>query len=391
MAKTIGVGVIGMGWMGELHSRSYTQVPIRFHEAVGQPKLVVCADEFEHRAEHSQRLYGFEKRTTDWRAVVDDPSVDVINLTTPNHLHVEIAEAVAQAGKHLLCEKPVGRSPQETARIARSVEEAGIISHVGFNYRWIPVLQYTKQLIDDGRIGAITHYRGGFLEGYAANPHAMLTWRFLKDIAGMGVLGDMMSHSLDMAHMLIGPISEVVAQKETFIPDRPQSVAGEGTHFDIREDGPRAQVENEDYVSALLRFENGARGTMEACRVVVGEKIALMFQINGRSGAFHWHLERQNELEFYEMDDKDASNDGYRHLLSGPQMPFHSNFNPAEGLQISYDDTKIIEAHQFLEAVAEGRPSEPGLPEALRVAEVAAAMQRSWESGSWEKVTPISQ
>ncbi len=388
MAHELGIGVIGMGWMGDLHARSYLQVPVRFPDAAARPKLVICADEFAARAERAQRAYGFAESTTDWRDVVDHPAVHVVNVTTPNHLHGEMVTAVAAAGKHILCEKPVGRYPEETVEIATLVARSGVNSHVGYNYRWIPVVQLAQQLIARGELGDITHYRGQFLEGYAANPNAMLTWRFQKDIAGTGVLGDMMSHSIDMAHMLVGSIKRVVSQQETFTATRPLPVPGEGTHFSVSEGGPRGPVENEDYVGALVEFKNGSRGTLESCRVVMGEKFGLTFQTNGTAGALHWHGERMNELEVYRMEEE-AERDGFTRILTGPKLPHHAAFTPADALPISYDDLKAIEMYEFLEAIADGRPSVPGMAAAVAVAEVSAAMRSSWDSGGWEDVVPL--
>lgn len=388
VARELGVGVIGMGWMGDLHSRSYLQVPVRFPKAAVLPRLVICADEFESRADRAKQAYGFAESTTDWREVVDHPEVHVVNVTTPNHLHGEMVEAVAAAGKHILCEKPVGRFPEETVKIAELVAKAGVNSHVGYNYRWIPVVQFARQLIERGEIGKITHYRGQFLEGYAANPNAMLTWRFQTVTGGLGVLIDMMSHAVDMALMLVGPIKRVVSQSETFIKDRPLPVPGEGTHFSISEGGPRGAVENEDYVGALVEFENGTRGTLESCRVIMGEKFGLTFQMNGTGGALHWHGERMNELEIYRPDEE-PDRDGFTRILTGPKLPHHAAFTPADALPISYDDLKAIEMYEFLQAIGEDRPSVPGMAEAAAVAEVSAAMRRSWESGRWEDVTPL--
>lgn len=388
MAQELGIGVIGMGWMGDLHARSYLQVPVRFPDAAILPRLVICADEFEARTNRAQQAYGFAETTSNWRNVVTHPEVDVINITTPNNLHAEMVEAVVAAGKHVLCEKPVGRVPEETARIAAMVAAAGVNSHVGYNYRWIPVVQLAHQLVANGQLGNITHYRGQFLEGYGSNPNAMLTWRFQNDIAGLGVLGDMMSHAVDMALMLVGPIKRVVSQKETFIEDRPLPIPGEGTHFSTRADGPRGPVENEDYVGALVEFENGARGTFESCRVVMGEKFGLTFQMNGSAGALHWHGERMNELEIYRAEDQ-PERDGFTRILTGPKLPHHAAFNPADALPISYDDLKTIEMYEFLKSIGENRPSVPGMVQALAVAEVAAAMQQSWKSGSWEDIKPL--
>ena len=199
MAQEIGIGVIGMGWMGTVHSRSYRLVNDRFHDSDVRARLVICADDVAHRGEEARESLGFAKSTTDWREVVAHPDVQIVNIAAPNFLHKEMVQAVTAAGKHVFCEKPVGRSPQETAAIERMAREAGVMSFVGFNYRWAPMVQQCKKLIDAGKFGALTHYRGRFFTMYGSNPYGMLTWRFKKDQAGLGVLGDIMSHAVDMA------------------------------------------------------------------------------------------------------------------------------------------------------------------------------------------------
>src|SRR6202165_4905813 len=181
MTRTIGIGVIGMGWMGEVHSRSYRAVPDRFYESGIVPRLVVCADPVEVRAQAAQQRFGFEHYTTDWHAVIADPEVEVVNVAAPNGMHLEIIRAAAQAGKAILCEKPVGRDPHETIQSAAAAHEAGVLTFVGYNYRWAPVVQYHRQLIAAGRLGRLTHYHGGFLNGYAADPNGFLSLRFAQE------------------------------------------------------------------------------------------------------------------------------------------------------------------------------------------------------------------
>src|SRR5579859_1258342 len=272
MPRKIGIGVIGMGWMGLLHSHSYREVPIAFEDSDIQPRLVICADDVEARARKAQALYGFEHATTDWKKVIANKEVEAISITAPNNLHLEIVEAATKAGKHIMCEKPVGRNPEETTEIANLARKAGVMTGVGFNYRWVPLIQYARQLIQDGKLGTLTHYRGRFFSMYGSNPHSVLSWRFERDIAGMGTLGDLMSHVADMAHMLAGPVKRVVGQQHTFIKERPLATKGEGTHFTLSQGGPKGKVTNEDYVGALVEFESGAFGTLETCRAIFGPK-----------------------------------------------------------------------------------------------------------------------
>ena len=385
MTRTIGIGVIGMGWMGTVHSRSYRQIPIRFQDCDIRPRLVICADEVEARAREAQALLGFERYTADWKQVLADPEVELVNITAPNNMHLEIARAAAEAGKHIFCEKPVGRNPQETAAIEDAARQAGILTCVGYNYRWTPLVQYARQLIEEGRLGRLTHYRGRFFAGYASNPHAVLSWRFQREVAGLGTLGDLMSHVVDMAQMIAGPIKRLVGNRETFVPQRPLATPGEGTHFTVRTDGPTGEVTNEDYVGALVQFSNGAHGTLEGCRVISGPQCQMAFEVHGTRGALHWDFERMNEIHLF-LSDSDGGHNGYTRIMSGPEHPFHAAFNPGPGVGLGYEDLKVIEAYQFLKSIRDGCQGEPAFREALAVSKVLGAIERSWETERWEEV-----
>ncbi|MCB0094344.1 MAG: Gfo/Idh/MocA family oxidoreductase [Caldilineaceae bacterium] len=374
-----------MGWMGQAHSRAYRNIADRFYDSGIRPQLVICADEAPARAQQAQEALGFAQSTTNWREVIEHPDVQVVNVASPNYLHLEMVRAATTAGKHVFCEKPVGRSPAESAEIERLAREAGVMSFVGFNYRWAPMVQYAKQLIDEGRLGRITHYRGRFFAMYGSNPLGHLTWRFKQEYAGSGVLGDIMSHVVDMAHMLIGDIERVVSSRHIFITERPLP-SGQGTHFGLgRPDDPTGPVENEDYVSALVQFANGAQGSFESCRAIFGPKCEMSFEVNGTKGALKWNFERLNELELY-LPTEDAASDGYTKLIGGPRYPFHGRFNPGDGIGVGYEDLKCIEAYHFLKSIVDGQQIEPSFASALRLANVQTAMMRSWESGGWEPV-----
>lgn len=387
MTRKIGIGVIGMGWMGETHSRSYRQIFQRLRDIDFEPHLVICSDNVESRARDAQRRLGFERYTLDWQEVVNDPQVEVVNVTAPNALHLEIVRAAAAAGKHIYCEKPVGRDPQETALCEQAARQAGVQTFVGYNYRWAPMVQYAKQLIDAGRLGRLTHYRSRFFACYASNPYGLLSWRFLQE-QGLGILGDLGSHAIDLAHLLAGPIHRVIGNRETFIRRRPLPKS-EGTHFSMGQPGdPTGEVTNEDYVGMLVSFENGIQGTIEMCRVINGPKCEYTFELNGTEGALKWNFERMNQLEV-QFRSADDAEDGFTTILSGPAHPFHQYFNPGPGIGLGYDDLKTIEAYQFLRSIAEGKQGQPGFAEALAVANVQTAVVRSWESERWERVESI--
>ncbi|MCB9452865.1 MAG: Gfo/Idh/MocA family oxidoreductase [Anaerolineaceae bacterium] len=384
--RTIGVGVIGMGWMGHAHSRAYNQIRDRFHDADFRPRLIVCTDAVESRAREAQERFGFEQYTTDWHAVFQNPEVEVVNITAPNGLHLELNQAAAAAGKHIMCEKPVGRFPSETIASYEAVKDTGLMTGVGYNYRWAPMVQYAKQLLESGELGTLTHYHGRFLNGYAGDPLGFLSWRFEED-QGLGTLGDLMSHVIDMAHLLTGPIHKLVSNRHTFITERPIPTPGVGTHYDVATGNePRGAVTNEDYVSALVQFENGVQGTLESCRVINGEKCDMSFEIYGTKGALKWNMEQMNELQFQRRNTANPAQDGFTELLSGPAHPYHARFNPAWGTAIGYDDTKVIEAYNFLKSVTTGEQGEPGFKEAYAVARVQEAIMQSWETEKWEQI-----
>jgi predicted dehydrogenase len=386
VTRTIGVGVIGMGWMGQVHSRAYNQLRDRFHESGVAPRLVICSDTVVDRAREAQERFGYASITTNWRQVIDHPDVEAVNITAPNGMHLEMVRAAAAAKKHILCEKPVGRFPEETVAAYHAAREAGVRTLVGYNYRWAPMVQYSRDLIASGELGEITHYHGRFNNGYAGDPLGFLSWRFLAE-QGLGTLADLGSHAIDMAHMLAGPIDRLVGNRHTFIAERPIQQPGSGTHYDTATgDEPRGAVTNEDYFSVLARFRSGAQGILESCRVINGAKCDMSFEVHGTKGAVKWNMEQMNELRLQRRDDANPARDGYTEVLSGPAHPYHAHFNPAWGLGLGYDDLKVIEAHTFLGAIAGDIPAEPSFKAAFDVAQVQSAVIRSWDTERWETV-----
>lgn len=387
--KTVGVGVIGMGWMGTVHSRAYRLVQDRFFDKGVAARLVVCSDNVAGRAQEAQARLGFESATTEWREVLAHPDVEAVNITSPNFLHREMALAAIAAGKHLFCEKPVGILPHETAEVYRAAQAAGVLSFVGLNYRWAPLVQFTKDLIDSGALGEITNYHGRFFSMYASDPLGQLSWRFLAEQSGTGILGDVMPHVADMAAFLVGPIARLVSNRHTFIQQRPLPVPGRGTHFSRGlPNDPLGDVTNEDYVGALVEFESGARGNLEVSRTIYGPKCEMAFEVYGTKGAARWNFESMNEIELY-LPDNNPGHEGFVKVLAGPDHPFHGRFNPGPGIGIGYEDLKVIEAYHFLQSIAGGAQLEPSLEAAYGYARVHDAMMRSWESGLWEAVVDI--
>ncbi len=393
----VGIAVIGFGWMGQAHSRSFHRIPTLFPDRPADPELVICADNVPARGEEAVRSFGFAQSTTDPAEAINHPDVDAVVVAAPNMLHEELCIAAAKAGKHVFCEKPVGGTPEQTARIDKAAREAGIITGVGYNYRWAPLVMYARQLIEQGTLGEITNYRGRFFSMYGSDPLGLLSWRFEHDGAGYGVSSDILSHSMDLAMMLNGPITELVGMAETFITERPLPKPGEGTHYDRGAPGdPTGPVTNEDYAGCMVRFANGSVGTFESSRAIVGPQSQMAFEIYGTKGSLSWNLETMNEMQIFLANDPDKPaedgviHDGYTTVYAGDRYPFHGAFVPGDANSIGYEDLKVIEDLHFLEAVATGVQHQPGFAEAIDYVSAQAALIRSWESGSWEKVTSIA-
>jgi predicted dehydrogenase len=386
--RRIGIGLIGFGWLGQAHSRSMQRIPTLFAEREFNPELVVCGDNVPARVREAVDSFGYREGTDDWRRVIDDPGVDVVFITAPNMLHLELIDAAAEGGKHIFCEKPVGGTPAQTVRAERAARRAGVITGVGYNFRWAPLVRHTAKLIADGRLGAITNYRGRFFSMYGSDPLGLLSWRFLVEQGGHGASSDLLTHAVDLAQMLIGPVTRVVGTIETFIRERPLPAPGEGTHYGRGAPGdPRAAVTNEDYAGMLCEFENGARGTFEASRTMVGPESQMAFDVYGTEGAAGWNLERLNELRLYL--DSDELHTGYTTVFGGDRFPYHGSFVPGSANGIGFEDLVAIEDYEFCRAVSEGRPFRPGFEQALEWVGVQDALLRSVRSGGWQDVRSL--
>ncbi len=384
--RRLGIAVVGFGWMGQAHSRSYLRLPTLFEDRPYDVDLVICSDNMEARRGIAESDFGFQETTDDWRPAVEHPDVDAVIICAPNMLHEPLAVAAATAGKHVFCEKPVGGTPGQTARIEQACRRAGIVTGVGYNYRFAPLVLYAQELIAAGELGQITNYRGRFFSMYGADPMGLLSWRFLIDQAGHGATTDILSHAVDLALMLNGPITRVVGIGETFIKERPLP-SGAGTHYDRGSPGdPTGEVTNEDYFGALAVFANGSHGMFEASRAIVGPQSQMAFDVYGTEGALSWNHETLNELQLFRASDPQQ---GYTTVRASDRHPFHGAFVPGDANSIGFEDMVAIQDHEFLAAVAEGRPHTAGMEQALACVSVQAAMLKSWETGTWEDVVSL--
>jgi predicted dehydrogenase len=380
MASTLGVAVVGFGWMGRVHTQAYARLPHHFPQLGLRPELVMVAEEVPGRAEEAAAQFGFASTTRDWHDIVADPRVQAVSITAPNFLHREIGVAMAEAGKHIWIEKPVGLSAADAGEVADAVAKAGVQGAVGFNYRNAPAVERARQLIASGEIGTVTHVRIRLFSDYAAHPDGALTWRYERERGGSGVLGDLASHGVDLARFLLGEIAALTADTAVFVPERsrPTGATAGHTRASGGETGP---VENEDYVSCLLRFASGARGVLEACRVSVGEQNNYGFEVHGTKGAVFWDFRRMNELGVSTGTSYQDQPVGT--VFVGPGDGEFGAFQPGAANAMGYDDLKVIEAHRFVRSVAEGTPYGATLTDAVRSAAALDAMSRAVESGAW--------
>ncbi|MDX3382191.1 Gfo/Idh/MocA family oxidoreductase [Streptomyces niveiscabiei] len=371
--------------MGRVHTQAYARVPHHFPGLTVRPRLVAVAEEVPGRAREAADRYGFAAATRDWRDIADDPRVHAVSITAPNFLHREIGVAMAQAGKHIWIEKPVGLTSRDARAVADAVAGAGVQGTVGFNYRNAPAVEKARDLIASGGLGDVTHARVRLFSDYAAHPDGALTWRYERERGGSGVLGDLASHGADLARFLLGDIVSLTADTAVFVPERARPTGATSGHA-LASGGALGPVENEDYVNCLLRFASGARGVLEACRVSVGEQNNYGFEIHGTKGAVLWDFRRMNELRVSvgtSYQDQPVST-----VYVGPGDGEFAAFQPGAANAMGYDDLKVIEAYRFLRSVAEGTAYGTTLADAVRSAAVLDAMARSAESRGWVDVEP---
>ncbi|MGD1220744.1 Gfo/Idh/MocA family protein [Streptomyces krungchingensis] len=380
MVRTLGVAVVGFGWMGRVHTQAYARVPHHFPGLTLRPELVAVADEVPGRAEEAAARYGFATGTRDWRTVAADPRVEAVSIAAPNFLHREIGVAMAEAGKHIWIEKPVGLTAADARAVSQAAAKAGVQGTVGFNYRNAPAVAAARELISSGGIGTVTHVRIRLLSDYAAHPEGALTWRYERERGGSGVLGDLASHGVDLARHLLGEIEALTADTAVFLPRRARPAGATAGHARAT-GGELGTVENEDYVSCLLRFASGARGVLEACRVSVGEQNNYGFEVHGTRGAVFWDFRRMGELAVSRgtaYQDQPVST-----VYVGPAHGEYAAFQPGAANSMGYDDLKVIEAHHFLRSIEDGTPYGATLDDAVHSAETLDAMARSAERGAW--------
>lgn len=386
MKRTLGVGIIGTGFMGACHALAFRAAPAVFDTPV-DTRLEMVADIDREAAEAAATRYGFRRSTADWRRLVEDPQVDIVSVTTPNHLHREMAIAAAQAGKTIYCEKPLSPTLDGSRAMVEAAEAAGVVTLAGYNYLRSPVIEHARRLIAEGAIGRPIHFRGQFDEDYMADPATPFSWRCRRDAAGSGVLGDMASHLVAVARRLMGPVERVMGDTVTIIPERPLPAAGDGAEkrtgaVALDPSGATRTVENEDTAQALVRFQGGVSGSLMASRVHWGRKNHLAFEVFGTEGAITVDHERMNEMQVFRHGET-ADRTGFRTLLIGPAHPHYGQFSPAPGHGLGFNDLKVVEVAELLAALDGGPPAWPDFRQSLEIEIILDAIERSSREERW--------
>jgi predicted dehydrogenase len=380
--REIGVGLVGYRFMGAAHSNAYRQVA-RFFDVDPVPRMRAICGRDEDAVRSAAATFGWEDYETDYRRLVERDDIDLVDVATPGNTHREIVLAALAAGKHVLCEKPLANSLAEARQMLDAARDAGVVNMVCFNYRRAPAVQLAKKLVEEGRLGQIRHWRAVYLQDFIMDPSFPLIWRLDKEVAGSGALGDIGAHITDLAHYLVGPISEVIGTMQTFIKERPLQEASTGALAASAVGGTQmGEVTVDDAAAYLARFENGAMGTFEATRFAAGRRNHNSFEINGSQGSVVFDLERMNELEVYFVDDP-ADVQGFRTVtVTEPDHPYIEAWWPP-GHTIGYEHTFIHTIKDLLDGIAAGENPAPSFEDGYRVQAVLDAVERSTESREW--------
>ena len=369
--------MIGYGFMGRTHSNAFLQAG-RFFDLEYQPVLKAVCARNAGRAREFAGTWGHESIETDWRKLVERKDIDLIDIASPNDTHAEIAIAAAQAGKIVMCEKPLGRTAREAVAMVQAVESAKVPNMVWYNYRRVPAVVLLKQLLDEGRLGRIFHYRAKFLQDWTISQDLPQggegLWRLEVSVAGSGVTGDLLAHNIDTALWLNGPISELTAMTETFIKERKHNLTG------------KVQAVGIDDASAFLcRFQNGSLATFEATRYARGHKALYTLEINGEHGSAIWDLHDLHRIQWFDHRDEGRLR-GWRNIhITDSDHPYMKHWW-VPGLQIGYEHTFIHQVADFLEALAGGKETSPTFRDGMATDYVTDAVLKSAQTGSWEKV-----
>ena len=368
--KKIGIGLVGSGFMGRSHAHAFRAAPGVFDLPL-TPVFEMLADVNAEAAERAAAALGFARSTGDWKALVADPAVDLVDITTPNTLHLPIALAAIEAGKPVYCEKPLAPNAGEAKEMVDAAEKAGVVTAVGFNYLKNPMVALAQEIVASGEIGDVVSFRGIHAEDYMTDPSGPFTWR-LDEKGGHGVVADLGSHIISIARYVVGPIASLVGQIKTVTGERPVAPGA----------SEKRKVFVDDEARALVNFANGATGSLEASWVKAGRKMQLAFEVTGSKGSIFLDHERFNELDLY-VTGQAKGREGFKKILAGPDHRHFREFVPAPGHQLGFNDIKTIEVRALIDALTGGAKFLPDFREAWGIQRVVDAIVDSAREKRW--------
>ena len=338
-APEIGIGMLGYAFMGKAHSNAFRKIPYMMYPPAAIPRMVGIAGRDEAAVTEAAKRYGYEHAYTDWRDMLTNDAIQVFDNGGPNHMHAEPSIAAAEAGKHVFCEKPLGRTAEESMAMLEAVRKAGVKHMVAFNYRFVPAIMQAKKLIESGKLGRIYHWRAVYLQEWGMDAQMPISWRFQKETAGSGALGDLGAHIIDLARFLVGEPASVMGYAQTWMTERPDGAGG------------MAKADVDDGFVAAMAFENGALGTVEATRFAQGRKNFNSFEINAENGSIQFNLERLNELNvFWKGEDPNTTQGFHNVLVSEEHHPYWENWWPP-GHMIGWEHSFVHEFDHFFRAI----------------------------------------
>ncbi len=387
----IRIGQIGgLGWMGHTHALVYAAVPQVFGSEPAVPVLEIIAEADEALAREAATSCGARRWTADWRELVADPKVDVVDIVTPNNMHHEMAMAAISAGKDVYCEKPLSLNARESGEMADAAAKKGVRTLVGYNYAHHPVHAIAKSRIEDGELGEITHARLSLNVDFLADPQLPFIWRCDRKTAGSGIIGDGAGHLFGFTQYLIGDVAEVCGNLETVVAERPV-VAGAavGKSVDQGAQTHMKTVDTDDSAQVLLRFANGATGIMDSSRVHTGKKLEIAYEIVGTQGALSWNYDRMNELQVYDASDP-VDRQGFKRVEVGPSHPYYAAFYPVANIGFGYNDMKLVEVRKLVEGIAGDGDLWPDFAVGHQIQRTIDAVIASHDQRRWVRVSEIA-
>jgi predicted dehydrogenase len=385
VTRSVRVGMVGYKFMGKAHSHAYKDVGL-FFDLGAQVRMQAICGRNEAAVREAAEQYGWASYETDYRRLVERDDLDLIDVNAPSNVHKDIVIAAARAGKHVLCEKPLALSLADAREMLATAEAAGVKHGICFNYRFLPAVQLAKQLIDEGKIGEIYHYRALYLQDWLVDPKAPLAWRLQREIAGSGAHGDLNAHCIDLARFLIGDFDCVVGQSKTFVKQRPKPVEMSG--LTAKGSGEMGDVTVDDTTSFLAQFKNGALGTFEATRYATGWKNGNLFEINGSKGSIRFNLERLNELQVY-FADEEPRTQGFKTIMVTEDVhPYAGHWWPP-GHIIGYEHGFVHVVYELIQSIVEDKPFVPDFSDGVECQRVLEAVDQSIETGSWVAIEDL--